>query len=227
MYFSRITLSPSINYQQLAREFCRDAYREHQVLWGLFDIDPNAKRDFLYRQVVDQGRMKYYLLSKRKPSDESDVWQIDGPKKYDPALSSGQRLSFMLRANPVIAVTTPDGKKQRNDIVMHEKMRSGYKRIPKDERPLLQQLVQDSCVRWLKDRAEAKGFSFDLDEVIADGYRRHKILPSKREDSICYSTVDFQGRLTVTDVDLFKSALFSGIGKSKAFGCGLMLIRRI
>jgi len=41
------------------------------------------------------------------------------------------------------------------------------------------------------------------------------------------STVDFQGILTVTDPELFRKALYEGLGKSKAFGCGLMLVRRV
>ncbi|MCF6252652.1 MAG: type I-E CRISPR-associated protein Cas6/Cse3/CasE [Methylococcaceae bacterium] len=34
------------------------------------------------------------------------------------------------------------------------------------------------------------------------------------------------GTLQITDVDKFKKILFDGIGRSKAFGCGLLMIRR-
>ena len=43
---------------------------------------------------------------------------------------------------------------------------------------------------------------------------------------IRYSTVDFQGLLQITDPQRFKAMLFKGLGPSKAFGCGLMLVRR-
>jgi CRISPR system Cascade subunit CasE len=39
--------------------------------------------------------------------------------------------------------------------------------------------------------------------------------------------LDFEGRLKIVDADRFKQALFEGIGSAKAFGCGLMLVRRI
>ncbi|WP_083803977.1 type I-E CRISPR-associated protein Cas6/Cse3/CasE [Desulfonatronospira thiodismutans] len=32
--------------------------------------------------------------------------------------------------------------------------------------------------------------------------------------------------LEVTEPDSFKETLFNGLGRSRAFGCGLMLVRR-
>ena len=42
-----------------------------------------------------------------------------------------------------------------------------------------------------------------------------------------FSAVDFTGDLVVADVEAFKKTLFNGIGRSKAFGCGLLLVKRI
>lgn len=227
MYFSRITFNPLVDHRHLAETLCRDTYREHQALWQLFDSDPDASRDFLYRQVFEQGRIKYYVLSQRKPVDKSGMWLVDLPKLYEPNLSEGQSLAFMLRANPIITVTTPDGKKQRHDVVMHEQKRIGYKHMSKNGRPLLQQLIQDSCIKWLDARTASHGFTFEPGAVTADGYQQHESVAKNKKKSIRYSTVDFQGTLTVTDAELFRKTLLDGIGKSKAFGCGLMLVRRI
>ena len=41
-----------------------------------------------------------------------------------------------------------------------------------------------------------------------------------------YSTVDFDGILTVSDPDPLLPAIVHGFGAAKAYGCGLMLIRR-
>ena len=226
MYFSRIMFNPYVDHQQLARTLCDNSYREHQVLWQLFDNDHNTKRDFLYRQVIEHGRVKYYVLSERTPVDKTGIWHIDPPKAYNPQLSKGQKLSFMLRVNPVVIATTANGKKQRHDVVMQEKKRIGYKQIPGKERPPLQQLVQQSSIKWLTARMDSNGFSLEPEQVIADGYQQHRSSINKQH-LIRYSTVDFQGILTVTNIDLFRKALFSGIGKSKAFGCGLLLIKRI
>ncbi len=226
MYFSRMTFNPLVGHQQLAKILCNDSYREHQALWQLFDSDPDARRDFLYRQVIEHGRIKYYVLSKREPVDTTGIWNIETPKAYKPSLSEGQKLFFMLRTNPIITVSTPNGKKQRHDVVMHEKKRIGYKEMPKNERPPLQQLVQGSCIKWLEARSSGNGFALESRKVIADGYQLHQSRAKNQKHSICYSSVDFQGQLTVANPELFMNALLSGIGKSKAFGCGLMLVRK-
>lgn len=227
MYFSRITFNPQVDHQQLAKTLCSDSYREHQVLWQLFDTDPDARRDFLYRQVIENGRTKYYVLSKRKPVDKTGIWSVDKPKPYNPNLSVGQRLFFMLRANPIITVTDSEGKKQRHDIVMHEQKRIGFKQMLRTERPPLHQLIHESCVKWLELRASVNGFTLEPDTVIADGYQQHQSRAKNQKWPIRYSTIDLQGTLTVTNPELFRNTLFSGIGKSKAFGCGLLLVRRV
>lgn len=226
MYFSRITFNPAVDHQQLARTICGNSYREHQVLWQLFDGNPDADRDFLYRQVIEHGCIKYYILSRRIPVDKTGIWHIDPPKVYDPHLSEGQKLFFMLRVNPVVIVTTESGKKQRHDVVMQKKKRIGYKYLREKELPPLQQLVQQSSIKWLTARMHTNGFSCEPQQVAADGYQQHRSRINKQQHLIRYSTVDFEGILTVTNNDLFRKALFSGIGKSKAFGCGLLLIKR-
>ena len=223
MYFTRMIFRA--NSRKPLQAFLQNSYREHQALWRLFDEDPDAERDFLYRQIFEGGKMKYYVLSKRKPHDKSGIWNIDGPKEYSPRLKKGQRLFFMLRANPVL-FSSSGGQKKRHDVVMNAKTAMGYKAMPLSRRPPLQKLVRDSCIQWLRKRAAVNGFSFKEEEVLAEGYRRRRFLRSRSEKPVIYSSVDFQGVLTVSDPDRFKSMLMEGVGKSKAFGCGLMLIKR-
>lgn len=226
MYFSRLTFNPLMNHQQLVQTLLHDTYREHQALWRLFEANPDASRDFLYRQVIENGRVKYYVLSKREPVDRSGMWLVDTPKRYDPKLEEGQRLFFTLRVNPVVTVATAEGKKLRHDVVMNAKKQMKFDALPPADRPMLQQLVQDSCMPWLQMRSELNGFSIEPNLVTVDGYQQHESFAKQQKRPVRYSTVDFQGILTITDPDRFRSALFSGIGKAKAFGCGLMLIRR-
>lgn len=227
MYFSRVTLNPLLDQQQLARTLCQDSYREHQALWQLFATDPTAPRDFLYRRVIEHGRMKYYVLSQRIPLDQAGIWLVDTPKPYDPQLAAGQRLFFSLRANPVVTVKAADGKKLRHDVVMHAKKRLDGALLSDKERPPLPQLVQEHCLAWLQARTESHGFRITPDLVTVEGYRQHESYTKRQQQPVRYSTVDFQGILTVTDPVLLRAALFSGIGKAKAFGCGLLLVKRV
>jgi CRISPR system Cascade subunit CasE len=40
-------------------------------------------------------------------------------------------------------------------------------------------------------------------------------------------TVRYDGLLRITDPDAFRETLIRGIGPAKAFGCGLMLVKRV
>lgn len=221
MYFSKITLKPTANQADYAQMVCSNTYKEHQVLWKLFDDDPKAKRDFIYRYEPQNNTPAYYIVSSRKPVDSSFLWDIQ-TKDYKPVLNTGQQFAFMLRVNPVI---TKEGK--RHDVVMHEKHRIDYKNMDKNKRPTTQELVEKAGRKWLTKRAEQGGFSFNDSSVRIDGYRPNTSGRKKGKKEIRYNTMDFRGILTVTDTDKFTKTLMQGLGKSKAFGCGLMLIRRV
>jgi CRISPR system Cascade subunit CasE len=226
MYFTRLSFNTTLAPQRLAQTLVQDVYREHQALWTLFDSDPDAERDFLYRQVIENGHVKYYVVSQRVPVDTSGIWSIDPPKPYNPQLRAGERLVFSLRANPVITVTSPEGKRQRHDVVMHEKRQLNYERLPPREKPPMQQLIQRSCLRWLESRQAAHGFEVLPNQVTVEAYQQHLSHSKRSGQPVRFSSVDFQGVLTIKEVDVFRQTLFQGLGKSKTFGCGLLLIRR-
>lgn len=66
----------------------------------------------------------------------------------------------------------------------------------------------------------------DDENLLADGYRRHQSYKRSQKNPIRYSTLDLQGTLTVTNSEKLRAALLRGIGAAKAFGCGLLLVRR-
>jgi len=217
MYFSKITLKPTANISDYAQTVCSNTYKEHQILWKLFNDDPDAKRDFIYRYEPQHNSPAYYIVSEKKPVDNDFLWDIQS-KDYEPALSTGQQFAFILRVNPVI---TKEGK--RHDVVMNLKY-DKYK--DKDTRPSTQVIVEEAGLEWLASRAEKGGFSFDESSVRIDGYQPKMSGRKRGSKEIRYNTMDFRGILTVTDSKSFNKTLMQGIGKAKAFGCGLMLIRR-
>ncbi len=84
---------------------------------------------------------------------------------------------------------------------------------------------------WLTERGKTHGFTVVRDDkrkllrFQAEGYRWHAL--SKKGRTAGFSSVDFEGEIEVSNPALFVEVLFSGIGPAKAFGCGLMLVRRI
>ena len=224
MYLSRATLYPVSDIKSFIQVQCQDPYREHQMVWRLFADDPDAERDFLFRYEQKLGVVKYYILSKRVPRDPDGLWDIE-TKKFAPQLRNSQKLAFVLRVNPVITVRGKNGHSKRHDVVMHEKYLMKYKMLPAEERPSQYELITRGGRRWLEARASTSGFSFQPDQVAVVAYQQHRA--GRRKKGIQFSTIDFEGVLSVTDADRFRQVLFSGIGKARAFGCGLFLVRRI
>ncbi|MCO6428717.1 type I-E CRISPR-associated protein Cas6/Cse3/CasE [Nitrosomonas communis] len=243
MYFSLITPMPGAE-REAAMQWAKNPYDDHQWLWRFLAAEPGTARDFLFRRRDGEGRMPgFYVVSARKPQSFSGAWQVQ-IRDYDPQLQEGQRLAFELRANPVVTHKV-NGKSRRDDVVMHEKKRLLAERGIKcwadwpdmdKTKPPLYELIQTTCLHWLERRGEKAGFSIltrelhDKDRSIlteksvrVDGYIQHR---SGRKD-IHFSTVDFAGELIVTDTSAFRKILLNGIGPAKAFGCGLLLVRRL
>jgi len=82
-------------------------------------------------------------------------------------------------------------------------------------------LVQRCGSAWLQARSARMGVHLDLDALRAYGYQQHR----GKGDRLRISTIDFNGRLRVDDPQTLRSALFSGVGHGKAFGCGLLLVK--
>lgn len=58
-----------------------------------------------------------------------------------------------------------------------------------------------------------------------DAYRQQQVVRVKSRQVIQFSSVDYSGVLVVNEPMLFLRRLIQGYGKSRAFGCGLMLIK--
>ncbi|MGV8892501.1 MAG: type I-E CRISPR-associated protein Cas6/Cse3/CasE [Burkholderiaceae bacterium] len=230
MYFSVITPADNL-LRQAAHALAQSSYAEHQWLWQFFPSNADQSRDFIFRRHATAHIPRFYVVSQRPPTAFSAAWQVQS-QSYDPQLLEGQHLSFQLCANPVLAKKNAAGKSQRHDVVMQAKKQllaerglnfdAKWKDLPEDDsKPLLYELVQESCLNWLQSRASNHGFKVVAASV--DAYQQHRA--GKRE--IRFSTVDFSGELVVTDPESFQQALFNGLGHAKAFGCGLLLVKRM
>lgn len=223
MYFSRAQLNPdAFRSAEFWQQVSANQYEAHRQIWSLFGDGPERKRDFLYRREEHKGPPTFYLVSAREPRNESDIWRIQ-TKTYSPALRPGQRLAFMLRANPVCRKKGDGDKQSRHDVVMEEKTRLKQVGAPAGEWPPAAELIQKAGAAWLEKRSEANGFS--VEHLLVDGYGQQRF--RKGQNDVRISTLDFSGVLTVTDPDLLSDALRKGVGPAKGFGCGLMLVRRL
>lgn len=217
-YFSHVRLLAGLHESAWLRDLARhgEAYRDHALIWQLFPGDA-VRRDFIFRRLEDER--SFYVVSARPPQNETGLFHIQA-KTYAPELQADEQVRFDLRANPVVSRRTAEGRLQRHDVLMDAK------RMANACDALDMQTVLDEAGRnWLFNRAEQWGLAVVGKSILQSAYSQHTLKTKGR--NIRYSSLDYQGIAQVKDPDQLKAALLDGVGHSKGFGCGLLLVRRI
>jgi len=239
MYISRVHInSGSRDTIKSLIKLNKNVYASHKLIWQLFPGQPESSRDFLFRQEFEseqcpdsersQGMPIFYVVSKRKPEPVPGILSVL-TKTYNPRLEKGMRLGFILRANPVVS-RPQEGKKNsaKHDILMDAKTKAKLENIPPQR---IWDVMRQSAIDWLIRKSNDFGFKIIDNEgnlcIDTYSYRQHRLYKPQGKQEIKFSSIDFRGALMVSNPDSFYRALFEGIGKSKSFGCGLMMIRRI
>ncbi|KPI15681.1 CRISPR-associated protein, Cse3 family [Actinobacteria bacterium OK074] len=168
-------------------------------------------------------------------------------RDYTPLLQRiavGREFAFRLTANPVQEVRYPQkmtdeqkALRAKQDAVEGLRKERGVRGFRVPHRTAAQQL------HWLLSRADRLGFTIPRTEAAPTSadlgfdepgepapdvaltardvlrFRKHK---GGRE--VVVATATFQGRLRVADTDVFRTTLLNGIGRSKAYGQGLLTL---
>ncbi len=255
-YFSRIRLKAETpDLKALASLATSDLYREHRLVWSFFPGEPNLDRDFIYRREAglrlqdgdDRQRLGFYLVSRRPPQPDAALWETD-TRDYAPQIDVGDLLEFSLRANPVSRSRKP---RSEAGLDAYERSRVDQgKLLPKDPRRRKRDDVMKLTVQHLQrtfgpawkeqfDRVElaneagrswlegqGRRLGFGLEEASVTAYSYDSFAPRSGE-TVEVGRMDFTGLLRVADPGKFVEALYTGIGPAKAFGCGLLLVRRV
>ena len=83
---------------------------------------------------------------------------------------------------------------------------------------------KDDRLDWLNRKAMQNGFK--IIEVQEQKEVRSTIRhPASKGGMMHINAFEYQGTLTVTDEELFKKAIKTGIGSGKAYGFGMILIK--
>lgn len=228
MYLSRVKVDLNgLSRAMLFNVMAGEAYSAHQLLWQLFP-EHEGERPFLFRQEMDEteheaipkGLPLFYVLSPKEPVPVEGLLSVES-KSFAPELQPGDRLAFRLRANPTIAKAEKGKRGHRADVLMAAK-----KPFPRDQRKSAEcrQAMDDAARSWLTQRAESAGFTLPVDPELG-AYRQH-VLNKGNGQRVQFSTVDYEGLLDVQDPAALMETLANGLGRAKAFGCGLLLLRR-
>lgn len=190
----------------------------HRLIWTLFGDSADRERDFLWREHAPGV---FYVLSDRPPRDTHGLFRIEPPLEFSPALSPGDRLSFEVRVNATVSRGGKHGVRgKRCDVVMD----AIYSARGAGRAEARRAVVDRVASEWMTRQGLSAGFELEALEVL--GYSAIRHARNRGNADATMGVLDLRGSLAVREPASFLRSLRSGIGRSRAFGCGLMLIKR-
>ncbi|MBT3070567.1 type I-E CRISPR-associated protein Cas6/Cse3/CasE [Rhodomicrobium sp. Az07] len=188
---------------------------------GLFDLDTQE-----FTPKLAAGDTLRFTLRANPVVSPKSGWD-EGKEKRD-----GKGRVRGKRCDIVMAALKPfEGKRDRDKRTEP----TDKERLEPTERAEKREAETAKAARvWLEAQGRKAGFALvpnpDADEadsvfLAASNYETVRI-PRIRGDGATFGVLDFEGLIEITDPALFLARLVDGFGSAKAFGCGLMLIRR-
>ena len=224
LYFTRAELRRDVPAAALRKLLVPDgvalrAVTSHHLVWTLFADAPDRERDFLWREHAPGV---FYLLSSRRPADAHGLFDLQPPKLFDPVLMPGDRLSFDVRVNATVSRGgAPGVRGKRCDIVM-DAIHGANGQTRADAR---RDAVGGVAAAWIERQGKEAGF--DVAQIAVQGYSVLQMPRGRGQAAAKFGVLDLNGVIAVRDPTAFLTSLRRGLGRGKAFGCGLMLVRRV
>ena len=104
----------------------------------------------------------------------------------------------------------------QNSLVDGEKSERANKRF---------EIASEVAKDWILRKGNISGFSPVSESIICNDYSVRQFNRGK-QNKVTFGILDISGIITISDPKLFLESLGKGFGRAKAYGCGLMLIRR-
>jgi CRISPR system Cascade subunit CasE len=192
-------------------------YITHQLVADLFG--QREDRGYLYRVIRERpGGVEALVLSAASPLPVERIPVRDWgstldlqSKEFTPPLEAGQQVDFEVRVNATQVVTDTAGKKRRTDL--WEAVWKADKQTPLTPHEVYGEYLR----RKLEAVAEvASSRITERGEMRARG--------GDRREAIRFVAVNLIGTLRVIEPRGFLELVTAGIGREKAFGCGLLCL---
>jgi CRISPR system Cascade subunit CasE len=206
-FLAKIIANPA---QRTVRQDLSDIHRMHQMVTRLTcppDFGPASRSaaGVLYR-VEETAVGVYLLVQSRTMINVEDLpagYAPGGVRELDALLerlTAGTRVRYRILANPT--------KQEHNP----------------GRRGTLRPLTGDEALAWWERKAADAGLALDAatitDTTVLRGTRRGNADDCK----VTLTTSRFEGLATVRDADALRIAIFTGVGRGRAYGCGLLSV---
>lgn len=188
----------------------KNAYSLHKVVYSLYpDVRSDKEKNtsvpsgFLYADMGgDYKSRKILLLSNRQPADK-----VQGEHgEYGEVQSKAISADFLSHKN------------------YHFKVIINPTKRDSASRKLLPVKGREAIARWFVERAEKSwGFKVHQPSLQVDSVNVLSF-EGKNQHSITLAQAQLQGTLEVINPEQFSQSFSQGIGRGRAFGCGLLQI---
>lgn len=211
MYLSRVEInpyrretaralsSPQIMHAAVMASFPSFSDSPGRVMWR---VDRLGSATYIIVQSDIKPDFSHILDQFGRPAADAG-WETVDYDSFLSKLENGQIWRFRLKANPTHSLPSNEG--HRGKVVAH--------------------VTEAHQMSWLLSKAEKLGFSILDDNIII----RHRGTSTFDHNGgkITLVTATFEGILKIEDIELFRSCMVDGIGRGKAYGCGLLTLARI
>lgn len=172
-----------------------NTYDDTRKLWRI-----DTLKDENHLLVVSKNRPNLTIL------ETFGVKNSAKTKDYNKFLSDLDKntiYNFRVTLNPVISLSTGKHSGKRGKIVPH--------------------ITIEQQMEFLRNRSTQHGFVL-LDNALEIVNRKYLPLKHSNGKPINVSVVTYEGKLMIDDLSLFRNTLINGIGRKKAYGCGLLTV---
>lgn len=188
-----------------------------QLLHGAIERSfPGERKRRLWRIDWLENRCYVLILSEDTPdftalltqygdAAQPPAWETRDLTPLLSGFADGQTWRFRLKANPVHSVLPNGSQAKRGKVHAHV--------TPAQQK------------QWLLNRAPSLGFALSddgFDIVHTQWYGFDK----GGGQSVTLRTASFEGILRITDSQRFGETMLGGVGRAKAYGCGLLTVTR-
>lgn len=182
-----------------------------RVLWRM---DRNSRAE-THLYIVSPDRPDLTHLTEQAGWPTTGGWDTADYGAFLARLSKGDQWSFRLTANPVHSIRRTDDEPTK--VTAH--------------------ITPRHQIEWLLKRQEAAGFRVlakpaesrllekgDEYDLLVHDRRQLRFQKKRGGRPVTLVTVTYDGRLEVLDPEALRRTLTHGLGRAKAYGCGLLTL---